>query len=219
MNDELPAWMSEVLSEARLRAYVDFMRGDGPGAVRLYRWNVEASAALFGPFHWLEVALRNSVHNRLSEHHARPDWWAVAPLDGGGVRKVAEARRNCLGRGKAGTPDDIVAELSFGFWGKLLTRSNDRGFWVPVVHKAFPGYQGSRRVLADQVLSLVLLRNRIMHHEPIHHRDLREDHAKLYRVMGYVNQDLAKDVRAMDRFPAILADKPRALRDDRQPRF
>ncbi|MGW8766464.1 hypothetical protein ACWGN5_28650 [Streptomyces sp. NPDC055815] len=219
MEEELPAWMSDVFSEARLRAYTDFTGGDRTAALRLYWWNVEASAALFGPFHCLEVALRNAVHDRLAEFHGRPDWWTVAPLRSGGLRKVDEARRACQGRGKSGTPDEIVAELSFGFWRQLLTRWNSRDFWVPVVHKAFPGYQGRRDVLDDQVLSLVLLRNRIMHHEPIHHRDLREDHAKLYRIMGYVNQDLAKEIRSMDRFPAVLAAKRDALRGRRPPRF
>ncbi|WP_318208482.1 MULTISPECIES: hypothetical protein [unclassified Streptomyces] len=219
MEHELPAWMPEVFSEARLRAYTEFTKGDHVAAVRLYWWNVEASAALFGPFHCLEVALRNGVHRRLSDFHGRPDWWAVARLGTGGLRKVDEARRVCRDRGKAGTPDEIVAELSFGFWRQLLTRRNDRDFWVPSVHKAFPGYKGSRGALDDSVHSLVLLRNRIMHHEPIHHRDLRADHHKLYRVMGYVNEDLAREIRSMDRFPAILADRTRVLRGHRPPRF
>ncbi|MGJ7415025.1 hypothetical protein AB9128_04065 [Streptomyces cinereoruber] len=218
-DDDLPAWMSEAFSEARLQAYAEFMRGDRAAGARLYWWNNEASAALYGPFHCLEVSLRNSVHRRLSDFHGREDWWAVARLDSRGMGKVDEARRACRRRGKEGTPDEIVAELSFGFWRQLLTRANDRHFWVPAVHKAFPGYQGRRSALDEQVHSLVLLRNRIMHHEPIHHRDLRSDHDKLYRIMGYVNQDLAKEIRAMDRFPAILAAKPDALGGRRPPQF
>ncbi|WP_203923445.1 hypothetical protein [Rugosimonospora africana] len=74
------------------------------------------------------------------------------------------------------TADDVVAELQFGFWTSLL--SNHRGsqygrlLWVPTLHRSFPHYHGRRRDLHDNYEAMRLLRNRIMHHEPIHHRDL-----------------------------------------------
>ncbi|MET9955328.1 hypothetical protein ABZ135_27805 [Streptomyces sp. NPDC006339] len=216
---ELPEWMTGALSDPRLGGYLRAAGGDPLRATRLYWWNVEVSAALFGPFHCLEVALRNAVHRELAARYARPDWWRVAPLTAESVRKVDQARGQCLRNGSAGTPDDVVAELSFGFWASLLTKRYDRDLWVPAVHKAFPGYRGRRKGLYDEVWSLVLLRNRIMHHEPVHHRDLRADHAKLYRIMGYVNEVLAKEARLMDRFPKVLAARGDALRGRRPPRF
>ncbi|MFE4589380.1 hypothetical protein [Streptomyces laurentii] len=208
----MPDWMFEVLSEARLREYARYTRGDLVQAARLYRWNIKASKALFEPLHWFEVALRNAMHRELTAHYGRADWWIVAPLNDGGARRIRDARAKCRNEGKAGTPDQIVAELSLGFWRSLLVRSYDRTLWVPTLRHAFPCYGGRRDALDDAVWSLVLLRNRVMHHEPIHHRHLAEDHDKLYTTMGYLNQDLAKEIRMTDDFPAVLAARPDSLR-------
>jgi hypothetical protein len=222
MVGRLPAWMLMAFSEPRLKRYIRAARGDAQAGMRLYWWNIEASAALYGPLHCLEVALRNSLHHRLGLAYGRPDWWDSAPLNLRGQRLVTEASAKCRRRGnRAGTADDVVAELSFGFWVSLLSKASgyDRHFWVPALHKAFPHYSGRRDGLYDSLSSLVLLRNRIMHHEPVHHRDLAADHAKIYRMLGYLSPDLAKEAQAMDRFPAVLEGKGDALRGDWRHRF
>jgi hypothetical protein len=221
MTRHLPEWMLTTLSLPRLRRYIRAARGDAHVASRLYWWNIEVSAALFGPLHCLELALRNALHETLARHHGRPDWWTVAPLSERGKKLVDDAHRSCRRRLPRTTADDVVAELSFGFWVSLLSHASgyDRGFWVPALHRAFPHYRGRRRDIYDGLSSLVLLRNRIMHHEPVHHRDLAADHAKIYRVLGYLSPELAKEAQAMDRFPAILADRGDVLRGTRPPQF
>ncbi|MGW3458268.1 hypothetical protein ACWDE9_01335 [Streptomyces olivaceoviridis] len=171
MTNNLPERMLRAFSRLRLGRYVSAARGNALAARRLYWWNVEASAALYG----------------------------LVPAP----------------------PDSMVAELSFGFWASLVSGGSgyDRLFWVPTVHKAFPHYSGRRDTLYDGLWSLVLLRNRIMHHEPIHHRDLAADHAKIYRMLGYLDPQLAKEAQAMDRFPAVLAGKADTLRGSRPSRF
>ncbi|MFB6849336.1 hypothetical protein ACFCXS_31395 [Streptomyces sp. NPDC056373] len=222
MTDQLPEWMLRAFSRLRLARYVASARGNAATAARLYWWNVEASAALYGSLHCLELALRNALHHQLSLAYGRDDWWTVAPLSPNGQRLVAKARSKCERRGLAPAPaDDIVAELSFGFWASLVSGGSryDRLFWVPTVHKAFAHYSGRRDALYDGLWSLVLLRNRIMHHEPIHHRDLTADHAKIYRMLGYLDPRIAKEAQAMDRFPAVLASRGDVLSGSRPPRF
>ncbi|GHA09252.1 hypothetical protein ACFOOM_13030 [Streptomyces echinoruber] len=222
MADRLPDWMLHSLSLPRLKRYIRAARGDARAAVRLYWWNIEASAALYGPLHCLEIALRNRLHHRLETAYGRPDWWTGAPLNARGQRLVAEARAKCARRGsRRVTADDVVAELTFGFWVSLLSSASgyDRYFWVPVLHRAFPHYSGRRDALYDGLSSLVLLRNRVMHHEPVHHRDLAADHDKIYRVLGYLDPELAAEARAMDRFPTVYAGKEDALRGNWPPRF
>ncbi|MFF8994133.1 hypothetical protein ACF09H_30270 [Streptomyces sp. NPDC014983] len=222
MTHGLPEWMLRAFSKLRLARYVSAARGNATVAGRLYWWNVEASAALYGSLQCLELALRNAVHGQLTLAYRRDDWWTVAPLSPNGRRLVSKARNKCERRGLVpAPPDDIVAELTFGFWASLVSGGSgyDRLFWVPTVHKAFPHYSGRRDVLYDGLWSLVLLRNRIMHHEPIHHRDLAADHAKIYRMIGYLDPELAKEAQAMDRFPDVLAGKGATLRGSRPSRF
>ncbi|MET9255846.1 hypothetical protein [Streptomyces sp. NPDC003717] len=222
MSDKLPEWMLRAFSKLRLARYLHATRGDALVAQRLYCWNIEASAALYGPLHFLEVTLRNALHRQLAQTYGREDWWAVAPLNQNGKRLIAKARAKCERRRVVPVPPDaIVAELSFGFWASLVSGGSgyDRLFWVPTVHKAFSCYSGRRDTLYDGLWSLVLLRNRIMHHEPIHHRRLAEDHAKIYRMLGYLDPEVAKEARALDRFPAVLAGRGDTLRGSRAPRF
>lgn len=208
MSTELPNWFSQALSSPRLVPYLSASGGDPAVAERLYWWNVEISGAFYGPLHCLEVALRNALHDRLRARYGRADWWAKAPINPGALRAVDEARRKCHRRQatSTGNADDIVAQLSFGFWVTLLStgKSYDRHLWVPTLHRAFPRYSGRRDMLHDNLWTMVLLRNRIMHHEPIHHRDLAADHRKLYRLLGYLSPDCAKQALAMDRVAAVL---------------
>jgi hypothetical protein len=154
-----------------------------------------------------ELALRNAMHDRLRIRFGRADWWAAASLNDYGRRAVATAAQKAIGRQQRRyTADDIVAELPFGFWVSLISRgaSYDRLLWVPALHRAFPLYRGRREALHDNLLTMVLLRNRIMHHEPIHHRHLHADHAKIYRLIGYISPGMAKELALLDRVDDVL---------------
>lgn len=211
MNSQPPVWLHQALSPARFTSYIAASAGDAERAQRLYWWNLRASAAFYGPLHCLEVALRNALNECLREAYGRETWWSAAPLSPEGRRKVDRARANArknLGRRDGArrlVPDDVVAELTFGFWVELLSRRNDRAFWVPCLHRAFTGYSGRRDALHRDFLSMALFRNRVMHYEPIHHRDLAKDHQTVYRLMEYIAPELAREARRLDRVPTVLA--------------
>jgi len=210
MRSELPDWVERALSAPRFTPYLVAFAGNGAPAWDLYQWNVEVSQAFYGPLHCLEITLRNALHDRLRVQYGHADWWRKAPLnehDSGKVAKAGEAlRRKGTRRPSA---DDVVAELSFGFWVSLLSRRYDRYLWVPALHRAFPHYTGSREVLRDNVQAMVLLRNRIMHHEPIHHRHLDADHAKIHRLLGYLEPEIVAWLHAFDRVPDVLGRRPK----------
>src|SRR5215470_14728240 len=222
MDRELPGWIYGALSLPRLAPYLRAANGDSGVAMRLYWWNIEVYGALYGPLHCLEVGLRNALHERLEEHLGRAEWWAAAPLTAAGSRMVADVVDKLRNRGAVHvSADDVVAGLSFGFWVALLSRgaAYDRSFWVPALHKAFPGYSGSRARLHEGLLTMVLLRNRIMHHEPVHHRDLAADHRKLYRILGYLSVELLLAAKEFDRVPEVLARRVSVCEGSHPPRF
>ncbi|MFC4911835.1 hypothetical protein [Actinomadura gamaensis] len=196
---------------SRLRPYLTATDGDVESAVRLYSWNIEISSAFYGPLHCLEIGLRNSLHDRLREHHGRDDWWHAAPLRPESRRKVEDAQRKAR-RARAGRrpvlADDVVAELTFGFWVSLLSTTADRHFWVPTLHQAFPAYRGSRRDLHHPLFTMLLFRNRVMHYEPVHDRPLANRHATTYRLLGHIDQGLVDLARSLDRVPEVLARRP-----------
>ena len=211
MPEALPAWFERTFAVPRLAPYMATSQRDGLLAVRLYLWNLQASEAFYVPLHCLEISLRNALHEQLCIKYGRNDWWNSAPLDKHDALKVDKAKDDLIRKGvRHPSADDIVAELSFGFWVSLLGRRYDRHFWVPALHRAFPGYNGKRESLRDHLQAMVLLRNRIMHHEPIHHRHLTADHAKIYRLLGYIEPEIVSWLRTFDRVPAIISLRPGA---------
>ncbi|GII95896.1 hypothetical protein [Sinosporangium siamense] len=213
MHPELPGWVERVISIPRFAPYLDALSGNRLVAWDLYQWNVQVSEAFYGPLNCLEICLRNAEHDRLRNRFGTDDWWRVAPLDEYEAAKVTAAKQKLARKGVSlPSADDVVTELSFGFWVSLLSRRYDRRLWVPALHRAFPYYSGRREALRDNLQTMVLLRNRIMHHEPIHHRHLTADHAKIYRLLDYVEPQFAGWLRAFDRVPAVLTRRPERTR-------
>ncbi|TDD69993.1 hypothetical protein E1293_35185 [Actinomadura darangshiensis] len=202
-------WTRGALSPARLAPYLAAVDGDLAAAMRLYWWNLDASAAFYGPLHWLEITLRNALHAELCRAHGRRDWWASARLLGDGPRNVAQAKSKLRARGVTRpSADDIVAELTFGFWVSLLSRRADRYFWVPALHRAFPEFAGPRRELHAELNTARRFRNRVMHYEPIHHYGLAADHGRVFRLLGYLSPECAAAARRQDGVPDVLARRP-----------
>jgi hypothetical protein len=115
--------LAGVVSTDRWATYESACQGDQNRATRLYAWNIETTAALWGGFHLLEVALRNTIHRQLTALAGREDWWAAGtvPLHPYEQQKVrtalSQARQD---HGGATQPGHVVAELTLGFWTALL---------------------------------------------------------------------------------------------------
>jgi hypothetical protein len=100
--------------------------------------------------------------------------------------------------------------LPFGFWVSLLGSGNsyDQRLWRTALYRAFPGYHGGRHALHRKLDFLRVLRNKIAHHAPIHHRHLDADHEAIMTVLGYIDAPLAALVARYSSVPAVLASRP-----------
>lgn len=171
---EFLADIERTISFARLSRYVRAASGDQTKALNLYEDNLAISEALFGFLHGLEVAVRNSLHNKMTNDLGGTDWlrdglalpWRTiprlsftAPMNG----MINDARRTA----GTGTPiGKVIAELPFGFWPSLIS-SQFHALWSVSLHKAFPHAHVPRRAVHWRLEVIRRLRNRIAHHEPI----------------------------------------------------
>ncbi|WP_230885125.1 hypothetical protein [Planomonospora sp. ID82291] len=139
----------------------------------------------------------------------RSDWWNAPALDLAlhARQSVTYACTTVAQNYAHPTNGHVIAELSFGFWTSLLGTGNryDMRLWRPALHRAFPGYCGSRRALHQDLYHLRKLRNRIAHYEPIHQRHLAADHTKILRILSHISPETTTWVRANDRVPEVLA--------------
>ncbi|MFE0021476.1 hypothetical protein [Amycolatopsis sp. NPDC059021] len=200
-------WIVKALSEARFASYLVECGGDYAAAGRLYLWNIHASMAFYPLLHFAEITLRNALHQRLFARFGRADWWAVAPLNEHGRRLVRQAQEKVTTPRSPQDSDATVAELTLGFWVSLMSRAYDRALWVPALHRAFPNYQGRRSTLYADLQQVLRLRNRVMHYEPIHRRDLIDDHTTIYRLFDCMSCDLPDVVRSVDQVPEVLRQR------------
>jgi len=204
-----------LISAARLSTYQTACAGDLTQAMRLYAWNIEASAAAWGGFCVLEVSLRNSINMQLESFTGRADWWSSLQV----VLHAEQSDAISAASLGGASPGSVVASLTFGFWTSLLANRYHKALWVPAVHLAFPGYSGRRGALQQELESLRRLRNRIAHHEPVFNRDLAADHRSVLRVLGWISPAAQAWVEHDSRLPAVIAARPDAVSGKRSTFF
>ena len=215
-TDEILGELERTLSRERLRTYLDAVGGDRVEAVRLYAWNTAISGAFYGPLQGLEVALRNAMHDRLTERYG-PAWYdnAKAGLDRGAVARVAGAKSELARDGYGDDPARVVAALSFGFWVSLSGSGGrtDTGhkanyemtLWRPVVRGVFAHRATLTRKQAHRPLNaLRTLRNRIAHHEPIFLRNLNVDYQRILDVVGWISAETRSWIEHHSRVPEVM---------------
>jgi hypothetical protein len=95
--------------------------------VRLYAWNMEVSAAFLGPLNCAEVVMRNAMHDQLSRLFGGPVWWdhPRMALLGPGQNGIDVVKQRLSLRPGPIIADQVIAELTFGFWVSLLGRGNN----------------------------------------------------------------------------------------------
>ena len=183
--------IEKAVSTPRLKAYRSEASSD-EHAWALYRWNINLAAAVAPLAADLEVALRNTIHDRLTDHFGRPDWWASTSLFLDDVTaemltKAVRKHQKEIAKGKVG-PGKVIADTTLGVWVHLLGRGGhsalgrpidyETRLWRPALRFGFskgtftPAGRERRPTRADvhdRAALFQRLRNRAAHHEPILH--------------------------------------------------
>ena len=185
--------VAQAISHARLGSYRRFFQvATDLEALGLYQWNEDLCEAFARTTDLIEVVLRNQFHAALSQRYGQQgspgsrDWYAHLSLPQKSFEKVRDITHVCRGgvwrpRHPARTPDDVVSNLTFGFWPRLLDVSTDINQaavpWNHIIPDVLPGHRQrvetywrpqSRQDAFFARLDLCNdLRNRIAHLEPI----------------------------------------------------
>jgi len=212
------------LSSSRMAPYLAAAHGDKQRAVRLYEWNVAASGALYEGLAFLEVVVRNAVHDQMTAWHGAqllPGTWLDDPNgllepraqdDIRTARERAERIQRGGRRSAAPTPPPpvgaVVAELNFGFWRYLLASRYEHTLWLRAVRHGFPRVAGMRDRVFRPMSRLHMVRNRIAHLEPIHGRDLVLDDRDIDQVIRAVCPKTAAWAASHRRLKALATTRP-----------
>ena len=198
------------VSEQRLSKFLQETQGDLEKAFQLYTWDTAISSAFYGPLQGVEVTLRNALHREMTKLH--DENWFDEPrcqLNYSSNLKIENAKKELRKAKKPLESGRIVAELSLGFWVSLLGSGGKKynyemNLWRPALYKASPHKKLSRKEAHKRLDFLRNFRNRIAHHEPIFHRDLKADYKSILEVSGWICPDTAKWIEHHSRVEEIL---------------
>lgn len=181
--------IEEAISTPRFQTYRDQATSDDH-AWDLYRWNVSLAASVAPLAADLEVTLRNTVHDRLSDHFNRSDWWASTSLFLDDITTemltgVVRKHQKKITKGTVG-PGKVVSDTTLGVWVHLLSRGGhsalgraidyETKLWRPALRFGFATgtftntgrkRRPTRTDVHQRAALFQRLRNRSAHHEPI----------------------------------------------------
>lgn len=198
---------TDALSVERFDTYLKWAAGDPDLAERLYTYNVQLSAALYGPLHMQEVALRNKVDARLVQLHGAG--WIHDPVVLRTAYQQACVRQVLLTlkqAGKVASRPQIVAELNFGFWSSLFGREAHH-LWQ-ALRPIFQAKGIQRSTIAHDLREIRLLRNRVAHYEPILAMPLARRYADITTLTGWLSQSAAAWIARYSIWPSLYPAVP-----------
>ena len=211
------ASLKKTISPARLSTYQIASGGNTVDALRLYHWNMALGQSLHIPIQSLEVSLRNTISSTINSLFGQ-NWyvqarfktiltsWAKSTLNDAVNKANKESRR----KRKPITEGDVIANLSFGFWGELLASRYDKHLWNKKLNIAFPHLPATKNSqdIYNPVHKIIKLRNRISHHEPIIKRGLLPIYNSMLDVIGWICLDTRDWVEHHCDFDAVHSNPP-----------
>jgi hypothetical protein len=205
--------LEKSISTDRLQPYLELAGGDRTYAIRLYEWNTKVSESLYSLTQGFEVALRNAVHQTLSNGFGQPNWYDVCGLNDREAEGVQDAVERLLDDQKDPTPNRVVAELMFGFWISLFGTDYAQSLYDHHLWKCFPQKRLSRKDVAKQLKTIRFLRNRVAHHESIigklnAERNLQKDVEKILEAVSWICPITAKWISSNSSFDQQFGSRP-----------
>jgi hypothetical protein len=211
MQLQFASELSIALSTERMAAYQQrIASGSKLDLYSHYGWNMALCESLYSPLQMLEVSFRNNIHNAAKQHYGQDNWYDISgiiqPRD---YRPIQDAKDGLTRRSRPLTADNVISELSFGFWTRLLDVRYERILWPAIIRTSFPNMrrrERTRQNLSRRFNQIRLLRNRIFHHEPVWYwQNLEQQHLDILDALGWL-QPSARDLTlSIDKFPIVYA--------------
>ena len=172
----------DIISQQRMRKYLQACNNESKRAMTLYRYNLKLSQEMFALISCFEVTLRNRIDKEMKAHFGN-DWLRDLVLPGGAfyanprVDKTYKIIKKAYdGLNAAGTysHSKLLSEMEFGVW-KYMFNNLQYGLCGRHLLHIFPNKPTSTRTnrIDNSRIFLELdyinnIRNRIAHHEPIY---------------------------------------------------
>lgn len=203
MTNTLQNSLINLFSINRLDSYKYAADDTDYTVIERYLYNIEISKSLYPLLSILEVSLRNRL-NQAIETTVKSDWLLNELqqqdiLRNNEYNKLLAAKQKLIKKGHVTiSKDDLIAELSLGFWIHLCTKYYKTKLWhtqgfFRIVFADYPDFSEFDKLSkVFPILQLMLkIRNRIFHHEIIinHPHGIENCYNDLRTLLGYISKD------------------------------
>lgn len=186
----------------------------------LYFHNLHLAQSLYTSIHIFELALRNNIHDALKSETGHDDWYDIPGLlQAQQLNQLTDAKTKITNAGRVLSPDQIVSELSMGFWVGLFNSAYEHALWrrySKALQRAFPRcpkYDRTRGNLSSKLNPIRDLRNRVFHHEPIYFQpNLQQVHMSIGIITKWLNPNIALMVNSFDTFLDVRTNNQKIIR-------
>ncbi len=203
MAKDLEENLVKLFSSNRLNSYKYDNNDTYSIVLERYLYNIELSKSLYPLLSFLEISLRNRI-NQAIETVIQQDWLLKEHnqqniLFPNEYKKLLEAKQKLMNKGHKNIgKDDLIAELSLGFWIHLCTKKYKTVLWhkpcfFRIVFADYPNFSEFDKLSKIfPILQLMLkLRNRVFHHEIIinHPYGIYNCYMDLRKLLSYISKD------------------------------
>lgn len=184
-----------------------------------YLYNIEVSKSLYPLLSILEISLRNRINEAIEDVIMQD--WLLKEINQQNIllsnehNKLLEAKQKLINKGhKNICKDDLIAELSLGFWIHLCTKKYKTMLWhkqgfFRIVFADYPNFSEFDKLSkVFPILQFMLkLRNRIFHHEIIinHPYGIYNCYTDLRKLLSYISQDSLQYLDRVCDFKEVIA--------------
>lgn len=213
-------------SPPRLERYLIAAKNNKQEALKLYKSNLKVAQAFHPLLGLLEVSLRNSLNEKLSDFFSDEDWIinqkngfmsdpGLTFIDKKTSKKtnnyflknsIEKSEKRFIRLGKSITSGKIIADQSLGFWTDLFEIHHYKILkGRPIqIFKSLPPQHG-RSEVCERLNKIRLFRNRIQHNEPIcfdnrliNFNYSEEIHSSILDILNWIDPDLTEFINKLD---------------------
>lgn len=203
--------IAKALSTARLEPYLQEAYGQIDIAIKIYELNLGLCAALYPSLNVFEITFRNKIDTVLQNKYGE-NWYKCEKFDLKDYESelIKKAEKSLQKNKKKLSRDNILAELTLGFWSAFILKKDYKTTVFDQCIKqiflfAKPQERSFKDISKDFKPNLLYLRNRVFHHEPIWSTNykVQDKYKYLCRVLGWMSPEVLSWLQTYDNFPEV----------------
>ena len=180
-----------------IKKYISSERFRSYSGIDEYLENLVFSKKAYIPLSILEISLKNSINELLTEKLGE-NWLENKDfLTNDSLRKIEEAKKILYKRAEPISKSKIIAELSFGFWVNLFKKPYEMKLRTKDIQKIFTNLPPkkekmiNREVIYKELNHIRNFRNRVFHYEKVINKDnYNQIFDEIDEVLFYFDKEL-----------------------------